>query len=162
MRKNTVLLTTGIAAAVVLSLVAMSCGSSTDVNSKVYVATLLPANEVPPKTSAGSGVATFDDVGTEIDWTLELTNMTGVTLSHIHLGPAGVAPPGNIIENLFIPLSATPTVNGVVMQGSITNANNPAVSLDSLRVLFNNGGAYVNVHTSVNPGGEIRGQIALR
>jgi hypothetical protein len=162
MREKTVLVTTGIAAAVVFGLAAMSCGSSTDVNSKVYVATLVPANEVPPKTSAGSGVATFDDVGTEIDWTLELTNMTGVILSHIHLGAAGLAPSNNIIENLFIPISATPTVNGIVMQGSITNANNPAVSLDSLRVLFNNGNAYVNVHTTVNPAGEIRGQVGLR
>jgi hypothetical protein len=33
------------------------------------------------------------------------------------------------------------------------------VSLDSLRVLFNNGNAYTNVHTTANPGGEIRDQV---
>ena len=48
---------------------------------------------------------------------------------------------------------------GFVMSGTITNANNANVSLDSLRTLFNNGNAYVNVHTSVNPGGEIRDQV---
>jgi hypothetical protein len=46
-----------------------------------------------------------------------------------------------------------------VAQGTITNANNSSVSLDSLRVLFNNGHAYANVHTLVNPGGEIRDQV---
>ena len=95
-----------------------------------------------------------------INWTLSLTNMTAVTASHIHLGAAGTAPPSNIIFNLFLPNVATQTVNGVVAQGTITNANNANVSLDSLRVLFNNGMAYVNVHTSANPAGEIRGQIS--
>ncbi len=64
-----------------------------------------------------------------------------------------------VIFNLFLPQVATPTVNGVVGRGIITNANNANISLDSLRVLFNNGNAYVNVHTSANPGGEIRDQV---
>ena len=46
-----------------------------------------------------------------------------------------------------------------VAHGSITNANNANVSLDSLRVLFNNGHAYANVHTAAHPGGEIRDQV---
>jgi hypothetical protein len=67
----------------------------------------------------------------------------------------------SVIINLFLPNQppATGTLNGIVARGSITNANNAGVSLDSLRVLFNNGNAYVNVHTAVNPGGEIRDQV---
>ena len=53
----------------------------------------------------------------------------------------------------------TSSVNGLVAEGTITNANSPTVKLDSLRVLFNNGNAYANVHTSATPGGEIRDQI---
>jgi hypothetical protein len=64
-----------------------------------------------------------------------------------------------VIINLFLPNVATGTVTGEVARGTITNANNANISLDSLRVLFNNGNAYVNVHTSANPGGEIRDQI---
>jgi len=159
MRKP-VLLAAGIAVAATIVFVVASCGSdSTAPTNKQYVANLVAANEVPPKTTTGTGVATFVDLGTEIDWTLTLTGMTGVIASHIHLGAAGVAPPANIIENLFIPNVATGALNGVVAHGSITNANNANVSLDSLRVLFNNGNAYVNVHTSVNTGGEIRDQI---
>jgi len=33
------------------------------------------------------------------------------------------------------------------------------VKYDSLLVLLRNGQAYVNVHTTANPGGEIRGQL---
>jgi hypothetical protein len=92
---------------------------------------------------------------------MSLTGMTGVFASHIHLGAAGVA--GPVIFNLFVPNGTnTATLNGVVGSGTITNANNVNISLDSLRVLFNNGNAYVNVHTTANPGGEIRAQITSK
>jgi CHRD domain len=159
MRRKTVGLAAGIVGAAIIAFVVASCSDSTSPGNKTYIANLSPANEVPPKTTAGTGVATFVDLGSEIDWTLSLTNMTAVTASHIHLGAAGTAPAANIIFNLFIPQTATPTVNGVVGRGIITNANNANVSLDSLRVLFNNGNAYVNVHTTANPPGEIRDQV---
>lgn len=159
MRRKMVGIAAGIAGAAIIAFVVASCGDSTSPGNKTYVANLSPANEVPPKTTTGTGVATFVDLGSEIDWTLALTNMTGVVASHIHLGAAGTAPSGNIIFNLFLPNAPTPTVNGVVAHGSITNANNANVSLDSLRVLFNNGNAYVNVHTTANPPGEIRDQV---
>jgi len=158
MRRKTVGIAAGIVGAAIIGFVAASCSDSTSPRNKTYVANLSPANEVPPKTTTGTGVATFVDLGSEIDWTLSLTNMTGVVASHIH-GPAAVGVNTGVIINLFLPNVATGTVNGVVAHGTITNANNANVSLDSLRVLFNNGNAYVNVHTSVNPGGEIRDQV---
>jgi len=160
MRSKTVGIAAGIMAVAVVAFVVASCGSdTTGPTAKVYVANLVAANEVPPKTTTGTGTATFVDNGDVIDWTLSLTNMTAVTASHIHLGAAGTAPAANIIFNLFVPQVATRTVNGIVARGTINNANNSNISLDSLRVLFNNGNAYVNVHTTANPGGEIRDQV---
>ena len=162
MRRTVSKLALGLIAAVAVAAVATSCGSdSTAPTNKTFVATMLPSNEIPPKTTTGTGVATFVDKGSEIDWTMELTNMTGVFASHIHLGDAATV--GPVIFNLFIPNGTnTATLNGVVGSGTITNANNIAISLDSLRVLFNNGHAYVNVHTTANSGGEIRAQVALK
>ncbi len=167
MRRTVSTLALGLVAAVVVGAVATSCGSSTTAPAanKTYVANLIAINEGATHTSPGSGVATFVDFGTEIAWTLTLTNMTAVTASHIHLGDAtAVAPPagagaGPVIFNMFLPNGPTGTVNGEVAHGSFTNANNANISLDSLRVLFNNGHAYANVHTSANPGGEIRDQV---
>ncbi len=158
MRRTVGTLALGLIAAVGVAAVATSCGSSTAPTNKTYVANLIAANEGSGHTSPGSGVATFVDIGTEIDWTLTLTNMTGVFASHIH-GPAAAGVATGVIVNLFLPNGTTGTVNGVVARGTITNANNANVSLDSLRVLFNNGMAYANVHTTANPGGEIRDQI---
>jgi CHRD domain len=158
MRKP-VLLAAGIAAAATIVFVFASCGSdSTAPTNKQYVANLSPANEVPAKTTTGTGVVNFVDLGSEIDWTMTLTGMTGVIASHIH-GPAPVGVNTGVIINLFLPNVATGAVTGVVASGTITNANNANISLDSLRVLFNNGNAYVNVHTSANSGGEIRDQV---
>jgi hypothetical protein len=156
--RRTVGTAAGIVGAAAIVLIAASCGSSTEPTNKTYVATLIAANEGANHTSPGSGVATFVDLGNEIDWTLNLTNMTAVIASHIH-GPAPAGTNANVIINLFIPNVATGTVTGEVAHGSITNANNANVSLDSLRTLFNNGNAYVNVHTTANPGGEIRDQV---
>ena len=164
MRRTVSTLALGLVAAVAVAAVATNCGSDTTAPAnKTYVANLNAAAEAGGFTSTGSGVATFVDLGTEIDWTLNLTNMTAVTVSHIHLGDAtrvGTTA-GPVIFNLFLPNGATGTVNGVVAHGSITNANNANVSLDSLRVLFKNGNAYANVHTTAHPGGEIRDQIHL-
>lgn len=162
MRRTVSTLALGLVAAVVVGAVATSCGSDTTApTNKTYIATLIAINEGAGHTSPGSGVATFVDLGTEIDWTLTLTNMTAVTASHIHLGDATKVgtTAGPVIFNMFIANGPTGTLNGEVAHGSFTNANNATISLDSLRVLFNNGNAYTNVHTSANPGGEIRDQV---
>jgi hypothetical protein len=160
--RKTVSIAVGVVAAGTIAFLAASCGSDTTApNNKTYVANLIAANEGTGHTSPGSGVFIFTDLGTEIDWTLDLTNITAVIASHIHLGDATAVGPtaGPIIINLFTPNGATGTLNGRVAHGSITNANNASVSLDSLRVLLNNGHAYANVHTTANPGGEIRDQV---
>jgi len=161
--RRTVSIALGIVAAVVIAVIATNCGSDTTApKGKTYVAANMnAAAENGGFTSLGTGTVTFVDVGTEIDWTLNLTNMTGVTLSHIHLGDASATgtSAGPVIINLFLPNGPTATLNGEVAHGSFTNLNNANVSLDSVRVLFNNGHAYANVHTVAHGAGEIRAQI---
>jgi hypothetical protein len=158
--RSTVKLTAGLVSAVMIGMFATSCGDDTTSPAPpTYTATLSPASEVPAKTTTGTGTATFIDRGTQIDWTMTLTGMTNVVQSHIH-GPALVGVNASVLFNLFIPNTVTGTASPLVAAGSLTNSNNLNVSLDSLRVLFNNGNAYVNVHTSANQGGEIRGQIS--
>jgi len=106
MRRTVSTLALGLIAAVAVAAVATSCGSdSTAPTNKTYVANLVAINEGATHTSPGSGVATFVDLGTEIDWTLNLTNMTAVTASHIHLGDVNAVgtTAGPVIFNMFIP-----------------------------------------------------------
>src|SRR5690349_5876088 len=113
MRRRPVRMAAGVLGAAVILVAAESCGSSTAPVNKTYVANLIAANEGAGHTSPGSGVTTFVDLGNEIDWTMNLTNMTAVFASHIH-GPAPAGTNANVIINLFIPNVATPTVNGQV------------------------------------------------
>jgi len=68
--------------AVGVTAVATSCGDdSTGPTGKTYVAANLNAAAEggnPPFTSAGTGTVTFVDLGTEITWSMNLTNMTAV------------------------------------------------------------------------------------
>jgi CHRD domain-containing protein len=155
--RRTVRIAAGVAAAVALMAFAISCDDSNGPNPPTYTANLVGSAEVPPTGSAATGTATFTDNTTSFDYVLSVSSMTAITQSHIHLGPAGCVCP--VIINLFIPNRTTGTVSGVIATGTITQAINNQVSVDSLRVLFNNGNAYVNVHTSAFTGGEIRGVV---
>jgi hypothetical protein len=120
---------------------------------------LTAAEEVPaPKPTTASGTAVVIVYADEIEYQLSAVNITGITMAHIHNGAPGVA--GPIVVTLFQPTSATGAVNGVFASGTL-NATNlpPGVTMASLKALLLSGSAYVNVHTTNNQPGEIRGQL---
>jgi hypothetical protein len=132
-----------------------------------FRANLSGDQEVPPADTRARGQAIFQlsKDGTEISYKLIVANIQNVTQAHIHLAPVGVngpvvvwlypsAPPAQLIPGRF---------NGVLAEGVITDASLVGPLLgNELSVLIDaliSGNAYVNVHTSQFPPGEIRGQI---
>ena len=148
-------------AAIAIAATGCSSGGSTgglDVEQS-YIIALTSASEVPtPKPTTASGTATVLVYPARIDFELAAANMTGIRMAHIHSGAVGVA--GPIVVTLYAPATASDLVNGVFVTGSLNAANLPSgVTLESLKTLLLSGNAYVNVHTVVNPTGEIRGQL---
>jgi hypothetical protein len=144
---------------------ALACSDSTNPNPPVvYTAALSAANEIrtTPINSTATGLATLTLRSNDsLDFLVTVTGLTGpATLSHIHVGSA--TQNGAVVNGFTINSGIT---TGTVTSGTIVLsklvAGTPAgqISGDSLRVLLNNGNGYVNVHTSQNPGGEVRGQI---
>lgn len=113
-----------------------------------YIAELSGANEVPPVDTAAGGLGSFTyNMDTkELSYEISVADITGITAAHIHAAPAGSN--GGVLFPVFNGTGSFP------VSGSVT--------LDmAQQALLVNGGLYVNVHTSANPGGEIRGQILL-
>jgi hypothetical protein len=95
----------------------------------------------------------------ELFYRLLVRDIDDVTAAHIHVGQPGED--GDVVALLF---SGDPAgeFNGQLAEGTITEADltGPlAGDMDGLVDLLESGGLYVNVHTVVNPAGEIRGQI---
>ena len=117
-----------------------------------YRATLAPGAEVPkPKAPAGAKggfTATVTSSGSTrtLHWKLTFGGLSGpATGAHVHKGKAGVA--GAVI----VPLCG-PCRSGQTGQTKVSKATAD---------LLESGRAYVNVHTTKNAAGEIRGQIKL-
>jgi mono/diheme cytochrome c family protein len=117
-------------------------------------APLTSRQEVPrPKgAAAGSGQLTgaltvASATKTTLVWRLTFSRLTGPALAaHIHLGAGGKAGP------IVVPLCG-PCASGA--HGTYIKRL-PAAVLSAIV----SGKTYVNVHTKLNPGGEIRGQVA--
>lgn len=128
-----------------------------------FRAILSGANEVPPVTTAASGDATFtlSADGLTLNYVLTVSGLTDITASHIHLAPAGTN--GPVVVTLFIGPKPG-AFSGILAQGMITSANLAGrlagQPLSALIAEINAGNAYVNVHTTAHPPGEIRGQIS--
>jgi hypothetical protein len=126
---------------------------------RTYTIGLNSSEEVPaPRPTSASGTAQVIVFASRIEFQLSANNITGITMAHIHSGAPGVA--GPVVVTLFLPGSPTGSVNGVFASGTLDVGNLPAAtSLDALKTLLASGNAYINVHTTANATGEIRGQL---
>jgi hypothetical protein len=108
---------------------------------------LLPQNSVPPVASNGSGTAlvTLNQGQAEVCWDISVSDLTSpVILAHIHHGAAGVN--GPVVVDFMEP------VNG--LQGCVHA--DPALIK---QIRQDPADYYVNVHTTMFPAGEVRGQL---
>lgn len=134
---------------------------------RTFTAHLNSENETSAVESNAQGQAIFtlSADGTVLHYKLIVANIENVFVSHIHCGAAETSGP----PIAFLFEGAPSNFNGVLAEGDITDANiidrsaaacGEAVStFEDLVARLRNGTAYVNVHTSAYPGGEIRGQI---
>ena len=142
------------------------------------IGALLTGYEESPSvstTASGEFTATIAPDGTVITYTESYSGLQApVTQSHIHVGQLGVN--GSVV--IFLcqtaanpdPTGLAPacpqdgTVSGTitaanVIAGATTTQQLAAKDLAAVLTAIQAGAAYANVHTSVSPGGEIRGQI---
>ena len=158
-------------------LLALPALGDNDNNGRNFRAKLIGYEEVPAVNTVadGSFTAKANRDGTSVDYTLTFSTLQGaVTQSHIHFAQKSVN--GSIIVWLCQTAASpgpagTPTcpAGGGTVTGTFTTANVLAGStatqqfaagdLESLLDAMRAGIAYVNVHSSLSPGGEIRGQI---
>ncbi len=118
--------------------------------------------------ATGQAILNVDAAGGEASWRLIVSNMKDVTQAHIHCG--GPTVNGPVVVFLF-GLDTTPDDhNGVLSTGTFADSDvihrpdsaacpGGISSFEDLMEKIASGEAYVNVHTSANPGGEIRGPI---
>ena len=132
----------------------------------VFQAQLLGgANEVPPVTNAdlnafGNAVVTVDTSNNSFrfDWGVNGLAATAIILSHVHEAPAGVAGPVRV-DSGITPGNPVPVVNG---SASFTRSGIiPATDAAGIvsRLIANPSGFYFNIHSNLNPGGVVRGQL---
>ena len=139
-------------------------------------ARLIGFQEVPSVATVARGefTARITDDDQSIDYELEFNGLQApVTQSHIHVAQKAVN--GSIVVWLCGtasnpgPAGTQTCPQSGTISGTITPANVVAGSITSQQLLAGNlaevirairgGVAYANVHTTLSPGGEIRGQI---
>jgi len=131
--------------------------------------------EVPSVSTTASGEFTATVSGSTIAYTETYSGLQApVTQSHIHVGQTAVN--GSVViflcqtqtnpdpTGLAPPCPQQGTVSGTitsanVIAGSTTTQQLAAGDLTAVLTAIQAGAAYANVHTTVSPGGEIRGQI---
>jgi hypothetical protein len=140
--------------------------------------------EVPSVSTVASGrfQADIHRDGQAFDWELEFSGLQGtVQQAHIHFAQksvngaivvwlcgTGPAPTPTVPNPLFGPPGTQTcpqagTVKGTAMAANVgpgaTTQQLTALEIEEVIAAMRSGVAYANVHTTISPGGEIRGQI---
>jgi hypothetical protein len=123
-------------------------GCATQPATKTFHVDLAGSHEVPPVNSPGSGTAdlTFEPTSKQLTWKIVYSGLTSDPMgAHIH----GPARPG---DNASVLINLAPNGMRNPLEGSATLTDE---QVDYLML----GRCYINIHTTQNKGGEIRGQI---
>lgn len=148
MLRNTVLALSATIGLAACSTSMLNPSARSAVSNPTFRATLSSAAEVPPNASTGTGSldAKLDTSTSKLSWTLVYSGLTGpATLTHFH----GPAMPGSN-AGVVVPFP-------VVTSPATGEATLTAAQIADLMA----GNWYVNVHTAMHPGGEIRGQVLV-
>ena len=164
-----------VGAALIVS--AAPLGATTQGAGAAYRAPLSGGEEVPPRTTPGSGEAVFrvSADGQSLTYTVTVSDIKNVTMGHIHIGAKGAN--GDIVLPLVpaAPPAGGPK-SGIIGQGTADASQlvgpMQGKAFSDLIAQMDAGNAYVNIHTASGaspatlqagdiPPGEIRGQIAL-
>lgn len=140
-----------------------------------YSATLSGLNESPPVVSLGTGTVQigYDAAAQTLSVDVDFANLVGTTVAaHLHccaapgindgvaVGLIGFASgvTGATYSRLF-DLTDTSIFSSAFLAGD--GGGTAAGAAMALTTALANGQVYLNIHTSVYPGGEIRGNLAL-
>jgi hypothetical protein len=160
----------GLAATAATAALTMLAAAPVAAQSFTLTANLSGAGEA---TSIANGVNTgaFGDCKIVVDMTAQTVSYavnvfnlpSGVTASHIHVGAEKTA--GPVVVNFTVPATASNdfgfsgTVN---FSAFVLRPDQGIRSSDDMVQAILGGNTYCNVHSAVNPGGEIRGQFTLQ
>ena len=110
--------------------------------------TLNAASEVPAVTnSTGTASGSLHLIGSELFYRISYSGLASPGIAaHIH----GPATPTNSV-GVIVPLNSPTGTNGTISGSVSLNPTNLSYLLSGL--------TYINIHTTTNPGGEIRGQV---
>jgi len=129
-----------------------------------FTAKLNGGQEIPVVVtgSVGTATVTWNTATKTGTYRVDVYNMpVGTTASHIHAGAVGAG--GPVIVNFTVPAGGIS--NDYALQGTFACSDVTARAAQGINscedfeqaLLLNN--TYANVHSTTNPGGEIRGQL---
>lgn len=138
--------------------------------SGVYSAFLTGDAEIPKVNTDATGEAQFDSnaqaavlgdsaaassSGSDISYEIDVQNIEEITGADIYMG--GSNENGPVVASLFKPQTPSGKISGELVSGTLSadNLEGPLLGkqISDLLDLFDNGEAYVNIHTAANPDG---------
>lgn len=130
-----------------------------------FTAALHGGNEVPGVSTGSAGTATVTwDVATKTGtYRVDVFNMpVGTTASHIHVGAPDVS--GPVVINFTVPAGGISNDYGLTgtfaCSDLLPRAPQGINSCEDFEQALRLENTYVNVHSTNNPSGEIRGQLS--
>lgn len=133
-----------------------------DSGQDAFLAVATPSQEVSFEPNVGlpkpACVADMRFDGADVlHFAIDCSNIVNVTQAHIHAGSAKEE--GGVLALLFQDDNGVDIRNGRLADGTVNRADLDVGVFDQIIEAAKTDGAYINVHTSTNPRGEVRGQV---
>ena len=133
-----------------------------------FSASLSGAEEVPPINTAGTGAFEMTIQQGTITFSLTFSGLSSpLSVAHLHFAPSKVA--GGVMIFLCgggnqpaCPAATSGTITGTITAANVTGPGGQGITpgdLDSALEAVRSDLSYANMHTTMFPGGEIRGNV---
>ena len=146
-----------------VGLASVSCNDALE-DKEVFIANLSGGRRCPPEPPLPTVPPRSSSRGTRSRYAIEVDDITSIIQAHIHTAAPGVNGPVRLFlypappAVLPAPL-VTVTDKTILVEATVASSFVNGVTYEELLAAMRSGNAYVNVHTTQFPGGEMRGII---